>query len=76
LNCDSSLEINQLIGNYLIKNENSETVLEWRNGPFLKAIDEGYCLVLDNFELTSDEIKGFIINQLLQKHCLFKSIKK
>jgi hypothetical protein len=50
--------------------------LEWRNGPFLKAIDEGYCLVLDNFELTSDEIKGFIINQLLQKHCLFKSIKK
>lgn len=40
-------------------------MLEWRDGPFLEAVNKGFSLVLDNFELTSDEIKGFIINQLI-----------
>lgn len=34
-------------------NDNKNSILEWKEGPFLKCVKKGYVLILDNFELAS-----------------------
>ena len=72
---DKSTEISNLIGNYIISNENENKQFKWKEGPFMKSVKEGKLFIMENFELANDQLKSFILNCMIDNRCVYKNSK-